>query len=256
MASQIVLRCALWMTARNTRRSFISSYLYRVQDLPVQRLFLLKHTSSFHTSISHHAKKGKKHKAKVVVDMSADEDILDLNDVKENMQKAIDALKKDYTNTLTIRTSQGALDHILVSTPDGKFPLNQLGQMSFKSSSSITVNLANFPQATEAAAKAIREAGMNLNPKIEGSIIHVPIPKVTKEHRENLVKSAKGLCDKAKVNIRSVRSKYITSVRKHKEGTSKDTIFQLEQQIHQVADSYNDSAEKLLSSKTKELLGK
>eukprot|EP00057_Strongylocentrotus_purpuratus_P033775 XP_792740.3 PREDICTED: ribosome-recycling factor, mitochondrial isoform X2 [Strongylocentrotus purpuratus] len=245
------------MIIRNTTRNYnVPTCVKTVQYLPLQRLFLVQQTSSLHTSVIHHAKKGKKHKPKVVVEMSVDDDILDLNDVKENMQNAIDALKKDYTSTLTIRTSQGALDHLLVITPDGKFPLNQLGQMTSKSSSSITVNLTNFPQATEAAAKAIRDAGMNLNPKIEGSVIQVPIPKVTKEHRENLVKSAKGMCDKAKVNIRGARSKYISLVRKHKEGTSKDTIFRLEQQIHQVTDTFNDSADKLFSLKTKELLGK
>ncbi|XP_072176898.1 ribosome-recycling factor, mitochondrial-like [Diadema setosum] len=132
-----------------------------------------------HTTCAYHAKKGKKHKPKVNVDMSADDSILDLEELKRDMQKVIEALKQDYTKSLSIRTSQGSLDHIMVPTSDGKFPLNQLGQITSKSASLITVNLnvSGFPQATEAAAKAIRESGMNLNPKVEGGIIQVPIPK-------------------------------------------------------------------------------
>lgn len=241
---------------------FVSLSSHHLNTPPLRRKHVQQPSSSIaalsflHTSAIHHAKKGKKHKAKIDVAVSADEDILDLEELKRDLQKAVDALKQDYTKNLSIRTSQGALDHIIVSTPDGKFPLNQLGQIVIKSNNMMTVNLASFPHATEAAAKAISNSGMNLNPKVDGSIIQVPIPKVTKEHRENLAKSAKGMCDKAKVNMRGIRSKYVSVVKKHKEGTSKDTIFRIEKQIGQVTDTYNQDAEQLLAAKTKELLGK
>ncbi|XP_038046517.1 ribosome-recycling factor, mitochondrial-like [Patiria miniata] len=212
--------------------------------------------SHLHGSPVFYAKKGKKHQSKVDVSRSVDDSILDLEEVREDMQQALDALKQGYMKSLSIRTSQGVLDHIQVSTGDGKFPLNQLGQITSKSANMLVVNMASFPEATQAAAKAISDSGMNLNPQVTDTVIQVPIPKVTKEHREQLAKQAKAMCDKAKITLRQIRTNYVTRIKKHKDTASKDTLFALEKQIGQISDASAESAEKLLEAKSKELLGK
>lgn len=183
------------------------------------------------------------------------EDIISLDGVKEDMTAVLNALKDDFTRNLSIRTSPGALDHIVVSTQDGKFPLNQLGQISMKSPLVIMVNMSSFPEITAAAARALRESSMNLNPEVDGTIIKVPVPKVTREHRENLVKVAKQFTNKAKESLRKVRSNAVTQVKKSKEGHSEDTIRLVEKQIQQMADGIAADIDKQLASKTKELLG-
>ncbi|KAM4647170.1 ribosome-recycling factor, mitochondrial isoform 2-T4 [Amazona ochrocephala] len=157
--------------------------------------------------------------------------------------------------TRQLATKKGALDHIIVMTKDGKFPLNQLGQISLKSPQLIVVNMASFPESTAAATKAIRESGMNLNPEVDGTIIRVPIPKVTREHRESLAKLAKQSTNKSKEALRKVRSKSINQIKKSKSKVSEDTIWLLEKQIQQMADSAAAEMDKLLAAKTKELLG-
>ncbi|XP_070581670.1 ribosome-recycling factor, mitochondrial-like [Ptychodera flava] len=220
------------------------------------QMFDWNSTSVLASSVRFYAKKGKKHTPKVDLSQSADEDILDLQEVKDRMQTVIDHLKDEYVKQLSVRTSPGSLDHIIVTTKDGRIPLNQLGQISMKSSQKFTINMSGFPQAINGAMKAISESGMNLNPQLEGNIISVPIPKVTKEHRESLAKAAKTMCDKSKVNIRNVRSKVMNEVKRHKDHVSKDTVRLLEKQVQQITDNYNENAERLLSAKTKELLGK
>ncbi|XP_072792585.1 ribosome-recycling factor, mitochondrial isoform X2 [Taeniopygia guttata] len=154
-----------------------------------------------------------------------------------------------------LATKKGALDHITVMTKDGKFPLNQLGQISQKSPQLMIVNMTSFPESTAAAAKAIRESGMNLNPEVDGTVIRVPVPKVTREHRESLAKLAKQFTNKSKEALRKVRSKSITQVKKSKNKVSEDTIWLLEKQIQQMADEAATEMDKLLAAKTKELLG-
>ncbi|KAM8796594.1 ribosome-recycling factor, mitochondrial [Eudromia elegans] len=171
------------------------------------------------------------------------------------MQAVVEALKEDFNRNLNIRTSPGAFDHITVVTKDGKFPLNQLGQISQKSPQLIIVNMTNFPESTAAAMKAIRESGMNLNPEVDGTIIRIPIPKITREHRESLAKLAKQSTNKSKDALRKVRSKSVTQVKKSKSKVSEDTIWMLEKQIQQMADSAAAEMDKLLAAKTKELLG-
>ncbi|KFO82566.1 hypothetical protein N303_06232 [Cuculus canorus] len=193
--------------------------------------------------------------AKVNISAALVEDIINLEETNEDMQAVIEALKEDFSRNLSVRTSPGALDHIIVMTRDGKFPLNQLGQISQKSPQLIVVNMTNFPESTAAAAKAIRESGMNLNPEVDGTIIRVPIPKVTREHRESLARLAKQSTNKSKEALRKVRSKSVNQVKKFKSKVSEDTIWLLEKQIQQMTDSAASEMDKLLAAKTKELLG-
>uniref|UniRef100_A0A3Q0RBW6 Ribosome-recycling factor, mitochondrial n=1 Tax=Amphilophus citrinellus TaxID=61819 RepID=A0A3Q0RBW6_AMPCI len=158
--------------------------------------------------------KAKGQSAKVNINSALVEDIISLDEVKEDMTAVLDSLKDDFTRNLSIRTSPGT-----------------------------------------AATRALRESGMNLNPEVDGMIIKVPVPKVTREHRENLAKVAKQLSNKAKDSVRRVRSNAVTQVKKAKEGHSEDTIRLVEKQIQQMADSTATDIDKQLAAKTKELLG-
>ncbi|KAG7322963.1 hypothetical protein KOW79_014309 [Hemibagrus wyckioides] len=199
--------------------------------------------------------KAKSQTAKVSINAALVEEIISLDEVKEDMAAALTTLKDDFSRNLSIRTSPGALDHITVSTKDGKFPLNQLGQISMKSPQLIIVNMASYPEATAAATRALQESSMKLNPEVEGTIIRVPIPKVTREHRENLAKLAKQFSNKAKESVRRVRSNALAQVKRSKEGVSEDTIRLVEKQVQQMADAFAADIDKQLASKTKELLG-
>lgn len=210
--------------------------------------------------VRHYATKKSKVKAKaqtskVNINAALVEDIISLEEVKEDMTAVLAALKDDFSRNLSIRTSPGALDHITVTTNDGKFPLNQLGQISMKSPQLLVVNMTSFPEATAAVTRALQESSMGLNPEVEGTIIRVPIPKVTREHRENLAKLAKQFGNKAKESLRRVRANAVNQVKKSKEGVSEDTIRLIEKQVQQMADGYVTDIDKQLATKTKELLG-
>ncbi|XP_004453958.1 ribosome-recycling factor, mitochondrial isoform X1 [Dasypus novemcinctus] len=183
------------------------------------------------------------------------EDIINLEEVDEEMRSVMETLKDNFNKTLNIRTSPGSLDHITVVTADGKLALNQIGQISMKSPQLILVNMASFPECTAAAIKAIRESGMNLNPEVEGTLIRVPLPIVTREHREMLVKLAKQNTNKAKDSLRKVRTHAMNKLKKSKDKTSEDTIRLIEKQISQMADNTVAELDRHLAVKTKELLG-
>ncbi|XP_054853378.1 ribosome-recycling factor, mitochondrial [Eublepharis macularius] len=202
------------------------------------------------------AKKTKgKGQARVNINAALVEDIINLTEVNEEMQAVVEALKEDFSKNVSLRTSPGVLDHVIVATKDGKFPLNQLGQVSMKSPQLILVNMSNFPESAAAAIKAIRESGMDLNPEADGPIIRVPIPKVTREHREKLATLAKQLTHKAKESLRKVRVKAVNQSKKAKSTVSEDTIRLIEKQVQQMTDDTSTEMDKLLAAKTKDLLG-
>ncbi|XP_053552023.1 ribosome-recycling factor, mitochondrial [Bombina bombina] len=192
--------------------------------------------------------------AKININAALVEDIINLEELKQEMWSILDNLKEDFNKSLSIRTSPGAFDHIIVTTKDGKFPLNQLGQISLKSPQLFIINIASFPESAAAALEALRESRMNLNPELDGTVIRVPVPQVTREHRENLTKLAKQLTNKAKDSLRKVRATALQGIKKSKGEVSEDTIKLLEKQIQQMTDTVTLELDKQLTIKTKELL--
>ncbi|KAG8554213.1 hypothetical protein GDO81_003716 [Engystomops pustulosus] len=199
--------------------------------------------------------KGKtKGQARVNINTALVEDIINLKDVEQDMKNVIDSLKEDFNKNLSIRTSPSAFDHIIVKTKDGKFPLSHLGQITLKSPRLFVINMASFPESTDAVVNALRQSQMNLNPELDGTLIRVPVPPVTREHRENLTKLAKQLTNKAKDSVRKIRSGAVQDVKKFKATVSEDTIKLIEKQIQQMTDDVSAEMDKQLASKTKELL--
>ncbi|XP_068104219.1 ribosome-recycling factor, mitochondrial [Hyperolius riggenbachi] len=199
--------------------------------------------------------KSKPHaQARVNINAALVEDIINLKQVEEDMADALKSLKEDFNKSLNIRTSPSAFDHIVVTTKDGKFPLGHLGQISMKSPRLLLINMSSFPESASAVVDALRESHMNLNPELDGSLIRVPVPQVTREHRENLTKLAKQLTNKAKDSVRKIRTRAIQEVKKGKGIQSEDTLKLIEKQIQQITDDTSAEMDKQLASKTKELL--
>ncbi|XP_022279585.1 ribosome-recycling factor, mitochondrial isoform X2 [Canis lupus baileyi] len=185
--------------------------------------------------------------------------------ISEGTLKTVSGRQNDHEQSMAFpalpvrhfatKKAKGSLDRITVVTANGKLALNQIGQISMKSPHLILVNMASFPECTAAAIKAIRESGMNLNPEVEGTLIRVPIPKVTREHREMMVKLAKQNTNKAKDSLRKVRTNAMNKLKKSKDKVSEDTIRLIEKQISQMADDTVAELDRHLAVKTKELLG-
>ncbi|XP_018432491.1 PREDICTED: ribosome-recycling factor, mitochondrial [Nanorana parkeri] len=192
--------------------------------------------------------------ARVNLNAALVEDIIDLKELEQEMRSVLDGLKEDFNKTLSIRTSPSAFDHIVISTKDGKIPLSHLGQITMKSPRLFVINMSSFPESAPAVVNALSQSQMNLNPELDGSLIRVPVPQVTREHRENLVKLAKQLTNKAKESLRKSRTRAVQEVKKAKDGVSEDTIKLIEKQIQQMSDDTAAEMDKQLASKTKELL--
>lgn len=203
-------------------------------------------------------KKGKAAKvAKVQLTQEEIGDILNLESVKQEMQGVLDRLKESYIHSLNVRTSVGSFDRVVVETSDGRFHLNQLGQIAQKNPQMIMINLAAVPQHIKDVKKALEKSGLDVNPQQEGTTLFIPIPKVTREHRENLAKSAKKLLDQSKTLLNSQYQKLTKKVNSHKDkkGISEDLIKNLNNMLLDMTHEYSAEAEKLLETKKKELLG-
>lgn len=199
-------------------------------------------------------KKGKGKQSKVHVSDEEMTEVVNVSQLREQFANIIEKLKEEYIKNLTLRTAVGGIETLPVELEGDKYPLNEVAQVSRKSPQMLIINAASFPQATVGIIKAIRESGMNLNPQQEGTTIYVPVPKVTKEHRENLAKSAKTLCNRCKDQLRERQNNFIRKVRTKEGQVSEDLVYNVQLKIREIADDHMQEAEKLMAAKQKELL--
>jgi hypothetical protein len=109
----------------------------------------------------------------------------DLNELEKRMHGAMDALKKEFGGLRTGRASVNLLDPVMVEAYGQRMPLNQVGTVSAPEPRLLTVSVWDKGLVTP-TAKAIREAGLGLNPSPDGQMIRIPIPELTTERRNEL----------------------------------------------------------------------
>ncbi|XP_050333331.1 ribosome-recycling factor, mitochondrial [Bactrocera neohumeralis] len=197
--------------------------------------------------------KGKK-AGKVEINEAQLREVINFDAVNDHMQKAVQQMRDDFVKHLSLRSTSGAIESLRVHIDGAEHELQELAQISRKNPKTIVVNMIAFPQTIPDVLKAIANSGMNLNPQQDGTTIFIPIPKVTKEHRENLSKNAKTLFIKYRDLIRDIQNNTIKKLKKQSD-ISKDDIFAIQTQVTAIADKYIAEADKLLATKQKELIG-
>ena len=128
----------------------------------------------------------------------------DMNALQRRMDGALDVLKKEFGGLRTGRASATLLDPVHVDAYGSNVPLNQVAGVSVPEPRMIVVQVWDRG-VVKAVDKAIREAGLGLNPQTEGQTIRLPMPELTQERRKELTKVAHKYSEAAKVSVRNVR---------------------------------------------------
>lgn len=131
-------------------------------------------------------------------------DGIDLNDLKKRMEGAVSSFHKDLGGLRTGRASAAILEPVMVDAYGQKMPINQVANVGAPEPKLITVQIWD-KSMVGAVDKAVREAGLGLNPVIDGQNLRIPMPDLNEERRKELVKVAKGYAEDAKVAVRHVR---------------------------------------------------
>ncbi|KAK7069221.1 hypothetical protein SK128_011840 [Halocaridina rubra] len=199
-------------------------------------------------------KKGKDKQTKVHISDEEMSEVVNVTQMRNQFAAILEHLKEEYIKNLTLRTSAGGIETLPVELEGDKYPLYEVAQVSRKSPQMLIINASAFPQATVGIMQALRTSGMNLNPQQEGTTIYVPLPKITREHREGLAKSAKMLCNKCKDQLRDAQNNFIRKA-KNKDGQiSDDVLHKVQLKIQEISNDHMQEAEKMMMSKHKELL--
>ena len=131
-----------------------------------------------------------------------------VNDIKKDaqtrMQKSVDALKHELQRLRTGRASTALVDPIHVEVYGASMPLNQVATVSVPEARLLSVQVWDRSNV-QPVEKAIRNAGLGINPIVDGQLIRLPIPELTEERRKELAKLVGQYAEKARVAVRNVR---------------------------------------------------
>jgi ribosome recycling factor len=137
----------------------------------------------------------------------------DIKDIETRMRASIEALRREFSGLRTGRASANLLDPVQVMVYGSRMPLNQVATVSVPESRMISVQVWDRSNV-QAVDKAIREANLGLNPIMDGQVLRLPIPSLTADRRQELVKLAHKYAEHCKVSIRNVRREAMDLLKK------------------------------------------
>ncbi len=137
----------------------------------------------------------------------------DLNKFKDRMDRAVMALKDEFGGLRTGRASASLLDTVVVEAYGSNMPLNSCAAVSVPEPRMISVSVWDKGLVVS-VEKAIRNAGLGLNPITDGTTLRIPIPPLTEERRKELVKVAGKYAENQRVAVRNVRREAMDDLKK------------------------------------------
>lgn len=181
----------------------------------------------------------------------------DKADTQRRMTGAVEALKSDLGGLRTGRASTALLDPVQVEVYGAKMPLNQVATVSVPEPRMISVQVWDRSNITS-VEKAIRSAGLGINPITDGQMIRLPIPDMTEERRKELAKLVSQYAEKARVAVRNVRRDAMDALKtdEKKKEIAEDEHKRLDTEVQKMTDDTIKEVDAAAAAKEKEILGK
>jgi len=180
---------------------------------------------------------------------------MDTKIINQKMDNIILFFEKELSSVRTSRANASILDNILVDAYGSKTPINQLGNISVPDSNMITIQAwdTNLIKSIE---KAIIDSKLGINPQIDGNNIRLPIPKLSEERRNELVKVISQYSENAKVAIRNTRREILDILKKNEKDKeiSQDELKKQTIEVQTITDNFINNIDIIAKNKQTEIL--
>jgi ribosome recycling factor len=178
-----------------------------------------------------------------------------LKDLQANLDKGIDALKKDLGKVRTGRANVAILDGLRVDYYGTPTPLHQVASVNAPDPRLITIKPWERSLIPE-IEKVIRSSQLGLNPSSDGEIVRLPMPPLTEERRRDLVKMVKKMAEESKVGLRNARrdaNEMLKEFLKDKDITEDEEKAGLKK-VQEATDAAVTKVDDLVAKKEKEIM--
>ncbi|HEY7083577.1 MAG TPA: ribosome recycling factor [Hyphomicrobiaceae bacterium] len=181
-------------------------------------------------------------------------DAYNKDEMNRRMDGAVATLKSELAGLRTGRASAALLDPVKVEAYGNMVPINQVGSIATPEARMITVQVWDKGLA-KAVDKAIRDAGLGLNPQMDGQLLRIPLPELNQERRKELFKLASKYAEAARVAVRNVRRDGMELLKKlDKDGQmSQDEHHKSSARVQELTDRLIKEVDQVLTSKEAEI---
>jgi len=178
-------------------------------------------------------------------------------DIQRRMHGAVEALQHDLGGLRTGRASTSLLEPVTVEVYGARMPINQVASISAPEPRMLSVQVWDKSNVGP-VEKAIRSAGLGLNPVTDGTTLRLPIPDLTEERRKELAKLASQYAEKARIAVRNVRRDGMDLLKQDekKNEISEDERKRLEAEVQKLTDDTVKEVDAAAAAKEKEILQK
>ncbi|MDR1359688.1 MAG: ribosome recycling factor [Deltaproteobacteria bacterium] len=178
-------------------------------------------------------------------------------EAQERMERALEALERDFGKLRTGRASTRLVDDLKVDYYGAQTPISQLASVSTPDSRTITIQ--PWDRGSFALVeKAILKSDLGLTPINDGKLIRISIPPLTGERRKELVKVARRYSEEAKVAARNIRREANEALKKLEKdkarGYSEDEIKKAQEAIQKLTDGCVARVDQKCQAKEKEIM--
>ena len=177
-----------------------------------------------------------------------------LGKAEERMEMAAMFLEEELSRVRAGRANVAILDGVRVESYGSKVPLNQVDNVSVPDPRTNAIKPWDRKEI-RAIEKAIMDSDVGITPENNGEVIRLNIPVPTEERRRELAKQCNKIAEKAKVEVRNVRSDIKEKLKKAiKDGLSEDNEKDAEAELQKVHDKYIKKIDDLIAAKNKEIM--
>jgi ribosome recycling factor len=175
-------------------------------------------------------------------------------DLTRRMDGALETLKREFAGLRTGRANPGLLEPVRVEAYGSEVPLTQVGTIGAPESRMLTVQVWDRT-LVGAVERAIREAGLGLNPASDGQLVRVPIPMLTAERRGELAKLAGKYAEGARISVRGVRRDGMEQIKalEKKGDIGEDEMKDWSEEVQKLTDLSVKKIDDVLADKEKDI---
>ena len=174
-----------------------------------------------------------------------------IQDATRRMDRSVESMHGELNSIRTGRASAALLDRVQVDYYGQKTPLKQLATINVPEPRMLTVQPFD-PNAIKDIERSIQESDLGLNPSNDGKLIRLPIPQLTEERRQELVKVARQIAEEGRVAVRNVRRDVIHHL-KEEESVGADDEHRAEERVQKLTDEHVKKIDDLLKRKEAEI---
>ena len=178
-----------------------------------------------------------------------------LEDAAERMDKSVEVLRHEADTIRTGRANAAMLDSVRVELYGTAMPLNQVATINAPDPRLLVVQ--PFDRSTlSAIEKELMRADLGMTPSNDGTVIRLPIPMMTQERRQEMVKRLHKFREDTHVAIRNVRRdalEHLRGLEKNKE-ISQDDLRRDQDQLQKTTDEHIARADEVSNKKEAELM--